>query len=117
MDEERKENEEFETVEELLEDLQYFDRLVLKDGETYGYKDLKDPTRRCMILGMAEAFMEVQENDLTGEMESTGSKTLDKAREELAESVRREILDALYYRMTEALTTFLDEEGMEDDEQ
>lgn len=93
----------FKTIAELVNSLEYA-------GGGLGFKDLKDDDMRNVLLGMAQAYLSVQNGDWLADVD-TGSATLDRVLHELRDETRSAILGELYMDIEATLTNFLDAEA------
>lgn len=95
--------ERFKTAAELLNSLEYA-------GGGLGFKDLKDEGTINVLLGMAQAYLSVQNGDRLADVD-TGSATLDRVLHELRSEAHDAILRSLYMDIQATLTNFLDSEA------
>ncbi len=95
----------YKSAVELADSLEY-------DGGELGFKDLKDGGLRNVIIGMADAYMSIQDADETF-IPGSGSQTLDLILDELRSEAHDAILRSLYMDIQATLTNFLDAEAGE----
>ncbi len=102
--------------EKVLRDLQYRSGFLF--GDAMGYDDLKSEENKQFLLGMAYAYSYIKEDGVPGDaFESTGSQKLDEMLTEIRTHALQVILNGLEFRMEDALTTMLDDEGSQEVDQ